>query len=75
VPPLVVREQPDRSVAVPELQRRRLVLALPVGRLNLEYDLVAFGRDGRCDDRRDAACEGLAQGETPGFDQAGVGQR
>jgi hypothetical protein len=71
----IVGEQPDRPVAVPELERRGLVLALPVRRLDLEHDLVAGSRDGRSNDRRNTARERLAQGETPALDQAGVGQR
>jgi hypothetical protein len=70
-----VGEQPDRPVAVPELERRGLVLAFPVRRLDLQDDLVAGGRDGRSDDRRNTARERLTQREAPAFDQAGVGQR
>jgi hypothetical protein len=70
-----VREQPNRAVAVPELERGSLVLALPVRRLNLQHDLVAVRGHGRGDDRGEATRERLAQREAPAFDQAGAGQR
>jgi hypothetical protein len=45
-----VREQPDRAVAVPELECGRLVLRLPVGLLDLENRLLAVLRRGRLDE-------------------------
>ncbi len=72
----VVREQPYSAVAVPKLERGRLVLALAVRLLDLEDDLVSRGCHGRLhDDRGDPAVEGLAEGQAPVLDQAGAGQR
>ena len=73
----VVGEQADRAVAVPELERRRLMLALAVGLLHLEHDVGAVGRDrGRDELGRDAPGKRLAEHESPALgDQTGAGQR
>jgi hypothetical protein len=46
-----------------------------MGRLDLQDDLFARGRERRCDDRGNAALERLAKRDAPLLDQAGVGQR
>ena len=73
----VVREQPDRAVAVPELERGRLVLRLPVRLLDLENGLPAVLGGRRLDENGGGSrLELLAEGEPPALcDQAGVGQR
>jgi hypothetical protein len=73
----VVREEPDRAVSLPELERGRLVLALAVRLLDLQDGVLPVLRRGRAnDDRRDPALERLAEGEAPALcDQASVGQR
>jgi len=62
VPLRIVREQPDRPVAVPEPERLRLVLALAVRELDLQDD--AAGRDGA---RRERVLERLLELEPPSF--------
>ncbi len=57
---LVVSKQPRGSVAVPELERSRFVLALAVGPLDLQHRIA-----GRKDDRDVAARERILQLEAP----------
>jgi hypothetical protein len=60
----LVVEKPYRPVAAPELERRGLVLALAMGLLHLQHDLLAAGgHPGRDEDGRHAACERLAEDE------------
>ena len=60
VPLRIVREQPDRPVAVPELERLRLVLALAVRELDLQ-DHVPGGQD----ERREGVLEGRSDLDSP----------
>ena len=69
-------EQPDRTVAVPELERGGLVLALAVRLLHLQHRLLALRRrHGHDELRRVPAGEGLAEGQPPARDQTLAGQR
>src|SRR5206468_7853213 len=73
----VVRQQPDRTVTVPELERGGLLLRLPVRLLDLENRLLAvLGSCRLHEDGRSSGLELLAEGEPPALcDYAGVGQR
>src|SRR3954471_14127416 len=69
-------EQPDRAVAVPELECGRLVLALAVWLLHLQNGPIALRRRHRRDElRRKSAHERLAEGQPPARDQTLAGQR
>jgi len=69
-------EQPYRPVAVPELERGRLVLALAVWLLHLQHRLLALrGGNGNDQLRREAAAKRLAEGQPPARDQTLAGQR
>src|SRR6476659_7684216 len=69
-------EQPDRAVAVPELERGRFVLALTVRVLHLQHALLSVtGRHGNDQLRRGAANERLAEDKPPARDQTLAGQR
>lgn len=57
---LVVREQANDSVAVPELERCRFVLALSVGPLDLQYGVA-----GRENERDVAARERVFERQAP----------
>ena len=69
----IVPEEPNRAVAVPELERRRLVLGLAVRLLHLQHCVLSRRRDQL---RGDSSGERLAEGQAPARrDQASVGQR
>src|SRR5689334_6678891 len=69
-------EQPDCTLAVPELERCRPVLALPVRPLHLQHTLLALGGRHRNDQLRgDPVRERLAEGQPPARDQTLAGQR
>ncbi len=57
---VVARQQPNRAVALPELERVRLVLALAMRPLDLENDVA-----GRHDVRDEPALERLLELELP----------
>jgi hypothetical protein len=72
-----VSQQANGAVAVPELERGSLVLALTVGRLHFEHYLFAVHGDGGRDKLGDdAAGERLAEGQAPPLRyRTAVGQR
>jgi hypothetical protein len=72
----IVVEQADRALAVPELERCSLVLALAVRLLNLQNGVLAVRGDRRNDrDRGSAGLIGLAEDEPSALDQTLAGQR
>src|SRR5207302_9893338 len=59
----VVRQQPHGALAVPELERRRLVLRLAMRLLDLENRILAgLGYRGLYEDGGSSRFEGLAEG-------------
>jgi hypothetical protein len=66
----IVSEQPDGTIAVPEVEHLRLVLALDVAReLHLDNDLGSIGEAGGRDELGVAGRIRLAQFELPGDPQ------